>query len=103
MANIIKGSTKRGQALLARANHFEGTDLSDVYGRWSSAKASAMRNCRAWCEGTNGYNFHICSHNGWGFSVAWNYTNTETGEIMTRIETSSGTYIIDGSRRKEEE
>lgn len=98
MANIIKGSTKRGQALLARANHFEGTDLSDVYGRWSSAKASAMRDCKAWCGETKGYNFHICSHNGWGFSVAWNYTNTETGEIMTRIETSSGTYIIDGSR-----
>lgn len=103
MGKIIKGSTKRGQQLLARANHFEGTDLSDVYGRYSSAKANAIRNCRALCDKMNGTNFHICSHNGWGFSVAWNYTNTETGEIMTRIETSSGTYIIDGSRRKEEE
>ena len=100
---IIKGSTKRGQALLARANHFEGTDLSDVYGRYSSAKASAMRDCRLWCEEMNGYNFRIISHNTFGFSVAWNYTNKETGEIMTRIETPSGTHIIDGSRRKEEE
>ena len=100
---VIKGSTKRGQALLARANHFEGTDLSDVYGRYSSAKASAMRDCREWCERQNGYNFHICSHTAQAFSVAWNHTNEETGEIMTRIETSCNTYIIDGSRRKEEE
>ncbi len=103
MAKIIKGSTKMGQTLLARASRFEGTDLSDVYGRWSSAKASAMRDCRAWCDELNGYNFRIISHNGWGFSVAWNYTNRETGEVMTRIETPSCTYIIDGSRRKEEE
>lgn len=100
---IIKGSTKRGQALLARANHFEGTDLFDVYGRYSSAKASAMRDCRRWCEETNGYNFRIISHNTFGFSVAWNYNIPETGEVMTRIETPSSTYIIDGSRRKEEE
>lgn len=102
MANIIKGSTKRGQELLARASRFEGTDLSDIYGRWSSAKASAMRDCKAWCDELNGYNFRIISHNGFGFSVAWNYTNEETGEVMTRIETRCGTYIIDGSRRTEE-
>ena len=102
MANIIKGSTKRGQELLARASRFEGTDLSDIYGRWSSAKASAMRDCKAWCDELNGYNFHIISHNGFGFSVAWNYTIPETGEVMTRIETSQSTYIIDGSRRGEE-
>lgn len=99
---VIKGSTKRGQQLLARANHFEGTDLSDVYGRYSSAKASALRDCRRWCEETNGYDFRydfrIVSHNTFGFSVAWRYNNPETGEVMTRIETSSGTYIIDGSR-----
>ena len=103
MGKIIKGSTKTGQTLLARASRNEGTELSDVYGRWSSAKASAMRDCKAWCKALKGYNFRIISHNGWSFSVAWNYTNMETGEVMTRIETSSGSYTIDGSRRKEEE
>lgn len=102
MGKIISGATKRGQMLLARASNFEGINLRDVYGRYSYAKESAMRDCKAWCEGTKGYNFHICSYNGWGFSVAWNYTNEETGEIMTRIETPRGTYIIDGSRRKED-
>jgi hypothetical protein len=95
---VIKGSTKRGQQLLARASRFEGTDLSDVYGRYSSAKANAIRNCRELCNKMNGTNFHICSHTAQAFSVAWNYTNEETGEIMTRIETSCNTYIIDGSR-----
>lgn len=97
---IIKGSTKTGQALLSRARHYQGTELSDIYGRYSSAKASAMRDCKAWCNATNGKNFRIISHNGWGFSVAWEYVNDETGEIMTRIETPSSTYIIDGSRAK---
>lgn len=102
MGRIISGATKRGQELLARAAHFEGTDLDDVYGRYSSAKARALRECREWCEADNGYNFHICSHNTSSFSVAWNYTDKETGEIMTRIETSRSTYIIDSTRRNEE-
>lgn len=98
---IIRGETKKGEALLARAKNWEGTDLSDVYGSWSTAKARAMRDCREKCNAVKGKNFHICSHNGWAFSVAWEYINQETGEVMTRVETSSGTYIIDGSRRKE--
>ena len=94
----INGATKKGQWLLARASRNEGTSLSDVYGRWSSFKESAMRDCREWCRETKGYNFHICGHNTSFFSVAWNYTNPDTGELMTRIETHCGRYIIDGTR-----
>lgn len=101
MAKTISGASKTGQKLLARACHFEGTDLDDVYGRYSSAKASAMRDCRDWCAEDNGYNFRIISHNTSSFSVAWNYINKETGEEMTRIETSRSRYIIDGSRVRE--
>lgn len=99
---IIKGSTKRGQELLARASKWEGTELSNVYGRWSAKKEQAMRDCREKCRAVHGTNFHICSSNGWAFSVAWNFINQETGERMTWLETSSNIYIIDGSRRKEE-
>ena len=102
MGKVINGATKRGQALLARAARNEGTDLDDVYGRYSSAKASAMRDCKEWCEADNGYNFHICSHTAQAFSVTWNYMNKDTGEVMTRIETSCNTYIIDGTRKSEE-
>ena len=97
---IISGRTKLGQRLLARASVFQGTELDDVYGRYSSAKASAMRDCKEWCKQDNGYNFHIISHCSNFFSVAWNYDEPNTGERMTRIETASSTYIIDGSRAK---
>ena len=103
MAKIINGATKRGQELLARARRYEGYYLDDVYGRFSSAKARAWRDCLAWCEADNGSNFHIISHNDQNFSVAWEYTNKETVELMTRIETSTHTYIIDGTRVHREE
>lgn len=92
---IIKGTTKKGQALLARAKNWEGTYLSDVYGSWSGAKERAWRECYEKCEAAHGWNFHICSHNGWAFSVAWEFINPESDEVMTQIETASGTYIID--------
>lgn len=98
---IIKGTTKLGQRLLARANRYEGTELRHVYGRYSSAKEDAMQNCKEWCRQDKGYNFRIISHCSNFFSVAWNYAEPNTGEIMTRIETANHTYIIDGSRKKE--
>ena len=95
---IIKGNTKRGQELLAKARNYEGFYLDDVYGNISSAKARAWRDCKDWCDAQNGRNFHIISHNTFQFSVAWEYDDPETGELMTRIETASSTYIVDGSR-----
>ena len=53
---IISGATKRGQKLLARASHNEGTELYQVYGNISSAKMRAMENCKRWCYETNGRN-----------------------------------------------
>ena len=100
MANVIKGSTKKGEELLARARNWEGTELWHVYGSVSSRKCEAMEWCKAQCAKDEGFDFHICSHNGFRFSVAWNYYN-ENGEFMTRIETADNTYIIDGSRREE--
>lgn len=97
---IINGATKRGQELLARARYNEGTELYHVYGNISSAKMKAMEDCRRWCYETNGRNFHIISHNTFQFSVAWEYDNPETGELMTRIETANNTYIVDGSRKE---
>ena len=98
MNGIINGATKKGQNLLERARNWEGTELWHVYGSVSRAKCEAMEKCKKWCDETGGYDFHICSHNGFRFSVAWNYVNPETGEVMTRIETADSTYIIDGSR-----
>lgn len=101
MAHIISGLTKKGQALRASALRWEGTELSDVYGRYSNLKEKAMRQCREWCEADGGWDFHIISHTCQGFSVAWYYSDKETGEIITRIETPFSTYRIDSTRRKE--
>lgn len=101
MANVINGATKRGQNILAMAESNIGRELYDVYGSFSSEKAKAMRDCKRWYLEDNGYNFHICSANTWQFTVAWNYVNVETGEVMTRVETASSSYIVDGNRREE--
>ena len=99
--NIISGATKRGQSLLARARSNKGTELYHIYGNVSSAKMKAMEDCKRWYRETNGRNFRIISHNIFQFSVAWEYDNPETGELMTRIETASNTYIVDGSRKED--
>lgn len=95
---VIRGNTAKGRNLLAMASSYEGTELYSVYGSYSSAKAKAMEDCKRWCKESNGYNFHITSHSAHNFTVAWNYINTETGEVMTRIETAWNTYIVDGTR-----
>ena len=38
---MVKGSTKKGQKILAMARRYEGYYLDDVYGSYSTAKARA--------------------------------------------------------------
>ena len=99
---VINGATKRGQELLARASRNEGTELRKIYGKWSDKKENAMRDCRKECREDEGTDFRIISHCRDYFSVAWEYINKDTGEIMTKIKTASNTYVIDGSRKKRE-
>ena len=94
----VNGATKRGQELLARARRNEGNELRNVYGRWSNKKEEAMRDCKRECLEDKGTDFRIIRHCRDNFSVAWEYTNQETGEIMTKIKTNCNTYIIDGTR-----
>lgn len=95
---IISGASKTGQRLLASAERNQGTELRDVYGKWSNKKETAMHNCKREYLEDNGYNFRITGHNCDRFTVAWNYNSLETGEVMTKIKTGENTYIIDGSR-----
>ena len=88
----VKRSTKRGQVLFERGLNNEGTELSDVYGRYSQAKQNAIEWCRKQCEMNNGTDFHICSHNSNVFSIAFRYFIDN--EPVMRIETASNTYII---------
>lgn len=89
----FKASTKAGQGILRRAEHNEGYFLSDVYGSFSQQKENAWK----WCENQylisdRGTNFRICSHNIYGYTVAWECYYNE--ERVTRMETKDNTYIV---------
>lgn len=93
MSTIIKGSTKRGQELIKRASVYEGYYISDVYDRASNAKEASWRECHdKYCNTTHAHGFHICSHNTFQYSVAWN--GIHNGEEATFIETANNSYII---------
>ena len=92
----IKKNTKKAEQMLARANYNEGYTLHEVYGNYSRAKENAYNYCLGLCYKENGYNFRIISHNTFSFSVAWEITNPETGEVIaTRIETSNNSYYVE--------
>ena len=85
---ILTSKTKRGQALIARAQNIEGRDLSDVYGRYSEAKSSAYLRCLVLSVLEDGTEFGIVSHNTFGFSVAWRVADG------WRLETPQNSYHI---------
>ena len=87
-ATIIKANTKKGQAMMESAKRFDGYTLNEVYGRYSPAKYHAFVDCVYKCQAEGGRNFHIISHNTFGFSVAW-----EVAEGV-RIETPRNSYFI---------
>lgn len=85
---IIKATTKKGENMIASAKNFEGYTLNEVYGSYSAAKYHAFVDCVHMCQAENGKNFHICSHNTFGFSVAWEVENG------VRIETPKSSYLV---------
>lgn len=88
MLTIIKGTTKKGQTMMANAKHFEGYTLNEVYGHYSPAKFHAFYDCVLKAQAEDGHNFHISSHNTFGFSVAWEVENG------VRIETPKNSYLV---------
>lgn len=87
-ATIIKATTKKGQNMIARAKNFEGYTLNEVYGKYSPAKFHAFYDCLMKAQAENGKGFHICNHNSFGFSVAWEVENG------VRIETPQNSYFV---------
>jgi len=93
MSKIIKGSTKKGENLIARGSRYEGTYLSQVYDNWSSAKERAWNDCyEKYMNTEDATAFSICSFNTFQFSVSW--LGLYEGENAMFIETSSNSYII---------
>lgn len=93
MATIIKGSTKRGQKLIATGERYEGFELCQVYDNWSTAKQHAFDYCWDKYMATENHTaFGICSHNTFQFTVSW--LGTYTGEDAMFIETRDNSYIV---------
>jgi hypothetical protein len=92
----IKANTKKAENLIEKANHYQGTELYEIYGKYSTAKAKAIEHCKALCKHENGYNFRIISHTAQRFSVAWELIDDATGVIIaTRIETGVNSYFVE--------
>lgn len=60
--------------------HPEG-DLDDAYGRYSSAKAVAWRDCERKCAERDGYGLSVIGHNSSYFSAGFTYTG-EMGKMF---------------------
>lgn len=89
----FKASTKQGQNIINRASYNEGYTLADVYGRYSSEKAVSYNWCyEQFSKDDNAYNFHICSHNSFQYSVAWN-TIIDNEDVL-RVETANNSYLV---------
>ena len=85
----IKASTKRGSDFLAAYYRSRDTRLSDVYGRYSTEKARAERDCLDTMRETGWSGYRILSHNQSYFTVGW---ITKDGNL--RVETASNTYLV---------
>lgn len=88
MAKVFYESSKQGQSIIRRALYNEGYYLADVYGKYSHDKKQSWDDCLKKCMDMDGYNFHICSHNTFQYSVAW-----ET-EKAYYVETANHSYIV---------
>ena len=73
------------------------TELDEVYGSFSDEKARAMRACKSACKDLQGRKFRITSHNTFGFCVAFEFANPETGELMVATMTRCNwdCYLVD--------
>ena len=67
----INASTKRGAGFVASYRRSNCESLWDCYGRFSSKKAAAENDCRAWCDDENGTGFKIMSYNTYSFTCGW--------------------------------
>lgn len=84
----INANTQRGNNFINAYNRATAWTLSQVYGRFSCAKACAERECRERMTKEGGHGFRIMSANCFQFSCGW-----MTAEGL-RVETACGSYLI---------
>lgn len=86
---VVKESTSLGKKLIAMGSRYEGTELYQIYDKWSSAKQRAFDWCyEQYLASEEQDSFSIISHNKWGFSVSW------LCKEGMRIETPHNSYLV---------
>lgn len=68
-------------ANIDRYNLSTATKLSDVYDKYSPAKASAFEHCKQEMENRKGFGLRILSSNTFMFTAGFLATNKETGVV----------------------
>lgn len=85
----IRATTKKGQDFLDAYRRSRNTRLSDCYGRYSTDKARADRECREKMIKTGGEGYRILSYNQNVFTCGWRTTD---GNLQ--VETHCNTYLV---------
>lgn len=86
---IVKESTALGKKLIASGSRYEGTELYQIYDKWSQAKQNAFDWCyEQYLASEDSNSFSIISHNSYGFSVSW------LCKDGLRIETPKNSYLV---------
>ena len=84
----INSNTKKGAEMIERYNASNMFRLRNTYGRYSTAKARAERECLRQMEAEGGYGYRVISANTFSFSAAW---KTPAG---LRVETGCNSYLV---------
>lgn len=71
-----------------------GNSLSEVYGRYSSAKAAAWAHCESLCRELGGYDLCVTSANTYAFTAQFEFDNPENKRPMVCHITPSRTYAM---------
>ena len=69
---VVNYETRKGKALSARCENWDGYTLAQVYDRWSEAKQAIYDYWyNRYCDDRKADNFSIVSHNCQTFSLGW--------------------------------
>lgn len=86
---VVKESTSLGKKLISMGSRYEGTNLYQIYDKWSDAKQKAFDWCYdQYLQSEEHESFSIISHNTFGFSVSW------LCKEGLRIETPKNSYLV---------
>ena len=93
MSTILKGSTKKGENVLAMGRNCLSSSLTDLYNNYSYAKQKAYEYCvNKYLETPESNFFGVGNANTFGFTASW--IGLYNGEHAMFVETRTNSYIV---------